>query len=165
MRSRGFEKISFEQFKKDIKDIEDVKKSYEKLVLPKRLTKGSAGYDICSVYSFILKPGEIIRIPTGLKAYFKEDEYLSINVRGSIGFKHNIRLCNQTVIVDADYYNNPKNDGHIWLAVQNHGDSDWQVNQGDRICQGIFSNYLVIDNESNIFKERSGGFGSTGKQE
>ena len=164
MRCRGFEKISFEQFKKDLKEFNDLAKLYEGIILPKRATIGSAGYDFCSIFPFILKPGEIIKIPTGIKVYMEKDEYLTIVVRSSTGFKYNVRLCNQTVIVDTDYYNNKNNEGHIWLALQNHGDSDWIVKEGERICQGVFGKFLIVDDEEKDFKERIGGIESTGKK-
>lgn len=164
MRCRGFEKVSFEQFKKDLKEFNNIDHLYGGINLPKRSTIGSAGYDFSSLYSFVLKPGEIIKIPTGIKVYMKEDEYLTIVVRSSTGFKYNVRLCNQIVIVDTDYYNNKNNEGHIWLALQNHGDKDWIVKEGERICQGVFGKFLIVDNEGKDFKERIGGIESTGKK-
>ena len=59
---RKFEKISFGQFKKDI--IDD-KKLYKEYSLPKRSTMKSAGYDFFALYDYTLKPGEIMKIPTG----------------------------------------------------------------------------------------------------
>ena len=113
---RKFEKISFDQFKKDIEDNIDL---YEKYKLPSRATKLSAGYDFYSLYDFTLKPNEIIKIPTGIKASMNNDEVLMLFVRSSQGFKYNVRLCNQVGILDGDYYNNESNEGHIWIKIQN----------------------------------------------
>lgn len=81
-----------------------------------------------------------------------------------MGFKYNVRLCNQTGIIDADYYNNVENEGHIWLAFQNEGKNDWTVAKGDRIAQGIFLKYLTIDDEEEVTKTRTGGIGSTNER-
>ncbi len=160
--SRYFEKISFEQFKKDCSDDIELYNSY---LLPKRSTKYSAGYDFFSLYDFILKPGEIKKIPTGVKINMNKDEMLMLVIRSSMGFKYNIRMCNQVGIFESDYYNNPNNEGHAWLKLQNEGDKDYVVKKGDAICQGIFTKFLTVDNEEKIINERKGGLGSTNKEE
>lgn len=155
---RYFEKISFEQFKKDVKDDKGL---YDEFKLPKRSTKYSAGYDFYSLYDFTLKPGEIIKLPTGVKFNMNHDEMLMLVVRSSQGFKYNVRLCNQVGIFESDYYNNENNEGHAWVRLQNHGDKDYIVKKGDAICQGIFTKFLTVDNEDEILNERKGGLGST----
>lgn len=155
---RCFEKISFEQFKIDIIDDKDL---YNQLAVPKRSTLKSAGYDFESPISFVLKPNETIKIPTGIKASMNDDEVLMIYVRSSMGFKYNIRMCNQTGVIDSDYYNNHNNEGHIFIKIQNEGSKDFVINKGDKICQGIFIKYLTVDNEEKICNERIGGIGST----
>lgn len=160
--SRYFEKISFEQFKKDCSNDIELYNSY---LLPKRSTKYSAGYDFFSLYDFILKPGEIKKIPTGVKINMNKDEMLMLVIRSSMGFKYNIRMCNQVGIFESDYYNNPNNEGHAWLKLQNEGDKDYVVKKGDAICQGIFTKFLTVDNEEKIINERKGGLGSTNKEE
>ena len=67
-----------------------------------------------------------------------KDEVLLILVRSSMGFKYNIRLCNQVGIVDSDYYNNPDNEGHIFIALKNEGEKVFKVKKGDKFAQGIF---------------------------
>lgn len=156
--SRFFEKISFEQFKKDISADKELYNEYK---LPKRSTKFSAGYDFFAIEDITIKPGEVKKIPTGYKMLCNEDEMLMIVVRGSMGFKWNVRMTNQVGIVESDYYNNPSNEGHMWVALQNHGDKEYHVNKGEAYAQGIFARFLTIDNEELIENERKGGFGST----
>lgn len=148
---RYFEKISFEQFEKDINND---KKLYEEYKLPKRDTLYAAGYDIYSLEDFTLKPNDIKKIPTGIKANMENDEVLFLIVRSSMGFKYNIRLCNQVGVVDKDYYNNNDNEGHIFIKLKNEGDKDYVVKKGDAICQGIFMKYLTVDNEDSSFDDR-----------
>ncbi len=157
---RKFEIISKKEYEKSLKDICD----YEDISIPTRSTKHSAGYDFKSPISFILNPGESKKVPTGIKACMNEDEYLAILVRSSMGFKYNIRLCNQVGIVDSDYYNNPDNEGHIFIKIQNEGTEPLIINKGDRFAQGIFMKYLLTDDDM-AFGDRTGGFGSTGKGE
>ena len=156
---RFFEKISFEQFVKDIGNDRELYDSYE---LPRRASKNSCGYDFISFKDIVLHPGEIIKIPTGYKASFEADEVLLLVVRSSMGFKYNVRMCNQVGVIDSDYYNNSSNEGHMWVALKNEGDKDYIINKGDAYSQGIFIKYLTTyDNVDSI---RSGGFGSTNKE-
>ena len=105
---RDFEKISFEQFRKDIKDDIEL---YNEYSLPKRDSVYTAGYDIYLLEELTIKPGERKKVPTGIKSYFDKEEVLLLVVRSSMGFKYNIRLCNQVGVIDADYYNNKDNEG------------------------------------------------------
>ena len=155
---RKFEKISFEQFKKDIGDNIELYNSYK---LPVRSTKTSAGYDFFSIFDYTIKPGEIMKIPTGIKADMNSDEVLFLIDRSSMGFKFNVRMCNQVGIIDSDYYNNSDNEGHIWIKIQNEGNNDYNVKKGEAMIQGVFLKYLVVDNEESINTIRSGGIGST----
>lgn len=155
---RKFEKISFKQFKKDIIDSKETYNSYN---LPVRHTNCSAGYDFESILSFELQPGEIKKIPTGIKVQMNQDEMLMIVVRSSTGFKYNVRMCNQVGIIESDYYNNSSNEGHMWIALQNEGTEVFKVEAGDRVAQGIFVKFLTVDDEEKIDNERNGGLGST----
>ena len=159
---RKFEKISFEQFKKDISDDE---KLYESYSLPKRSTKNSAGYDIASLEEYILKPGEAHIFVTGLKVTMNSDEVLYLYGRSSFGYKYNITLANSVGVIDSDFYNNIDNEGHFKVKLINHGEKEVKINIGDRIAQGVFMKYLIVDNEEEIIKERKGGLGSTDKEE
>ena len=153
---RYFEKISFNQFSRDIDDNRDLYDNYE---LPVRKTKCSAGYDFIAIRDYVIKPGEIKKIPTGYKAKFLEDEMLMIVVRSSMGFKYNVRMCNQVGIIESDYYNNSSNEGHMWIALQNEGDKDYLIAKGDAYAQGIFIKFLTCGDKP--IDERKGGLGST----
>ena len=157
---RCFEKISFEQFKKDIIDSRELYDNYE---LPVRKTKYSAGYDFIAMQDFEIKPGEIKKIPTGYKAKFQTDEMLLILVRSSMGFKYNVRLCNQVGLIESDYYNNPDNEGHLFVKLQNEGDKVFSVKKGEGYAQGIFTKFLTCGDTP--LSERTGGIGSTNKKE
>ncbi len=149
---RKFEKISFEQFKKDVKDD---KKLYETYLLPKRGTKCAAGYDFYALFDYTLKPGEIMKIPTGIKVCMEEDDVLLLIDRSGMGFKYNVRMCNQVGVIDADYYNNKDNEGHMWIRIQNEGDKDYIVKKGDGMIQGMFVKYLKVDEEEEILNDRN----------
>lgn len=156
--NRGFEKISFKQFSIDIKNNEELYNEYN---TPRRGTKNSAGYDFLAIEDFTIEPGAIVKIPTGIKAYMKNDEVLMIFVRSSMGFKYNVRLCNQVGIIDSDYYDNEGNEGHIWIALQNEGTKTYEVKKGEAFAQGVFNKFLVADNEDETSHTRKGGLGST----
>ena len=157
---RAFEKVSFEEFAKTISDDEDL---YNEYSLPRRATKNSAGYDFFAIKEIVIKPGEIVKIPTGYKARFNETEALLLIVRSSMGFKYNVRMCNQVGLIESDYYDNPSNEGHIYVALQNEGNEEYIIKKGDAYTQGIFINFLTCDDEVNA--TRLGGIGSTNKEE
>lgn len=158
--ARYFEKISFEQFKKDVVDDKEL---YTSFSLPKRSTKYSAGYDFFSLIDYVLKPDEKITIPLGVKVMMNKDEMLMLVNKSGLGFKYNIRLCNQIGIIESDYYNNIDNEGHMFVKIQNEGENDFIIEKGMKIVQGIFTKFLTVDNEEDIEAERQGGLGSTGK--
>ena len=136
--------------------------NYSDIILPKRSTRNSAGYDFYSVISFTLNPGERKIIPTGVRVIMNSDEYLSIFIRSSLGFKYNIRMCNQVGIIDADYYGNSDNEGHIYVCLENEGKEEINIKKGDRFVQGIFTPFLITDDDT-ATETRLGGIGSTNK--
>ena len=152
MKTRGFEVC---------KGFED-----KDINLPVRKTKHSAGYDIeCAEDTVVPKfsPGvKPTLIPTGVKAYMDDDEVLYLYNRSSNPKKKGLILANSVGVVDKDYYGNPDNDGHIMFAFFNVKDEDITIKKGEAIGQGIFSKYLVVDNDE-AEGERTGGFGSTDK--
>ena len=152
---RDFEKISFEQFKKDVCDDKEL---YENYSLPVRDSIATAGYDFILINDVEIKPNEIIKIPTGVKSYYENDEVLLIVVRSSTGFKYNIRLVNQVGVIDADYYNNKDNEGHIFVKIQNEGDKTVKFKAGDAIAQGIFMKYLTTKNDNYLGKDRGSDY-------
>lgn len=141
-----------------------MKRGFEKIrddaIIPVRSTKGSAGYDFVLIEKLIINPGEIVGIKTYLKAYMQKDEYLSIHIRSSVGIKKGLQLVNQTGIVDSDYYNNKDNEGHIRIFVRNNTNEIVTMEAKERIAQGIFMKYLIVDDDD-VDAIREGGIGST----
>ena len=130
--------------------------------LPHRKTARSAGYDIEAAADCVLLPHQVTVVPTGLKAYMQPDEYLGIHVRSGFSIKKQLSCINSQGIIDADYYGNADNDGHILVALVNHSDVPVQVEKGMRIAQGIFYRYLTVDGDTaGIGAERQGGMDST----
>lgn len=152
---RDFEKISFEQF---CKDVCENKKLYENYKLPMRDSKLTAGYDIYLLEDLELRPNEIVKVPTGIKSYFRDDEALLIVVRSSTGFKHNIRLVNQVGVIDADYYDNKSNEGHIFVKIQNEGNKTVHFKAGEAIVQGIFIKYLITKRDIELGLKRESDY-------
>ena len=157
---RKFEKISLEEYHRFQTGYDDT--WYHNLELPERKTKYSAGYDISTPFNITLKSKECTKIPTLLKVSMNNNEVVLIDVRSSLGFKHNVRLVNTIGIIDADYYNNKENEGHIFIKLYNPNDYDIELKAGDRIAQAIFINFLTTDND-NAIGNRVGGIGSTNK--
>lgn len=156
MKNRGFEKISFEQFKKDVKDDKNI---YDNYKLPDRNSKYSAGYDFYLIEDIAIKPGETIKIPTGIKSYMMSNEVMFLIVRSSTGCKYNVRMMNQVGVIDKDYYNNETNEGHIFVFLQNQSSKEFVLKANSKYIQGVFTYYLLVDND-NEEDLRIGGFGS-----
>ena len=134
--------------------------------LPERKTKYSAGYDIEAAEDIIIptfKKGiKPTLIPTGLKAYFENDEFLML-VNRSSGPKKGLVLPNSIGIIDSDYYNNKTNEGHFYFQFYNITNSDLLIKKGDVIGQAIFQKYLLTDDDCSD-GIRTSGFGSTDKK-
>ena len=134
--------------------------------LPKRKTRCSAGYDVEAAEDTIIpsfKSGmKPTLVKTGIKSYFPDDEYLMLANRSSNPGKKGLVLANSIGVVDADYYGNESNDGHIMFAFYNFFDQDVKIKKGDAIGQAIFQKYFIADDD-NAEGTRVGGFGSTNK--
>ncbi len=159
-----FEKISLDQFKKDYDLSTNIEETYNDILLPKRATLGSAGYDFFSPLDFTLNPGETIKIPTGIRCFIEDGYVLSLYPRSGLGFKYRIQLNNTVGIIDSDYYN-ALNEGHIMIKLTNDSNEGKVLNvkKGEGIAQGIFTEYFVTyDDETEGI--RVSGFGSTTKK-
>lgn len=176
MRKRGFEVVS----KYNNKDIN----------LPKRATKGSAGYDMESAenitipsiwqtlfktfFKYLADDGsefeeykDVLQqsmkptmVSTGLKAYMQEGEVLKLYNRSSNPIKRGLVLSNGIGVVDEDFFNNKNDEGNIKVQFINFFPFDVKIKKGERICQGIFEQYLLVDNDI-AEGTRVGGHGST----
>ena len=152
-----FEKISLFNFCKEYDH-----QLYEEVILPKRATTGSAGYDFFALQDFTLEPNQTIKIPTGIRVKIQEGWVLKIYPRSSLGFKYKLRLDNTVGIIDSDYYY-ADNEGHIYIKITNCGDTPLTVEKGKAFAQGVFVEYgITVDDDCN--EERTGGFGSTDKK-
>ena len=164
-----------------------------KIALPELQTKYAAGYDLAASEDFTLpsiwrrnflkvlwhlrhketvsdplmqaadKELKPYLVPTGVKAYMRYNEVLMLVNRSSGPLKRRLILPNGIGVIDADYYSNDSNDGEIFVQLVNYGLRDVHIKKGDRIAQGIFVNYLTVDNEATPDNERDGGFGSSGQ--
>ncbi|SDB10673.1 dUTP pyrophosphatase [Streptococcus henryi] len=147
MKIRGFELVS--QFT-------------DNNLLPKRETAHAAGYDLKAAVTTEIASGEIKLVPTGVKAYMQAQEVLYLFDRSSNPRKKGLVLINSVGVIDGDYYGNPDNEGHIFAQMKNITDETVVVEAGERIVQGVFMPFLVVDGDD-ATGQRTGGFGSTGK--
>ena len=133
------------------------------VVIPQRKTSKSAGYDIAALTDedVYLSPGQSVNLATGLKACMEDDEVMLLFIRSSLGIKKGITLSNSCAVIDADYYNNPDNDGHFILNVINTSNEVQCIPARSRVAQAVFVKYLTVDDD-NATGERIGGIGSTG---
>lgn len=169
-RIAKFEKISFEQFYKDwvdtfgeIESKEQVQKIYDRIKLPTRKTKGSAGYDISSTLSCALAPKESVKFPTGIRCIIENGWVFKCYPRSGLGFKYRMQLDNGVGIIDSDYAASD-NEGHIFVKMTNDSKEGKIVRilEGDGIAQGIFVQYGITEDDD-ADGVRNGGFGSTGR--
>lgn len=143
----------------------EVIKKYQKqeVIIPKRATSLSAGYDLASSEDVVIKPKEIVLIPTGLKVSIPNDEVLLVFPRSSLAIKKGLMMSNGVGVVDADYYNNNDNEGHLMIPLINFTDHDVLVQRGERVAQGIFVKYGTTADDVSSDELRKGGFGSSGQ--
>lgn len=159
-----FHKVSLEQFTQSWDLGGDPKVIYEQIQLPKRATKGSAGYDFFTPVAIELKPGQTIKIPTGIRVEMEENWVLKLYPRSGLGFKYRLQLNNTVGIIDSDYFYSD-NEGHIFAKITNDSNEDKTVSleAGEGFMQGIFIEYgITFDDDATQI--RNGGFGSTTKK-
>lgn len=166
-RIAQFHKVSYEQFREGFldcfqaKDEADIREIYEEIQLPKRATAGSAGYDFYLPFSIVLRPGETIRIPTGIRVEMHDNWVLKCYPRSGLGFKYRLQLNNTVGIIDSDYFYSD-NEGHIFSKITNDSNENkvMELEAGKGFMQGIFVEYgITLDDD--VIAARNGGFGST----
>lgn len=167
-----FEKVSFEQVKEYIKNVDGLKHMTDEEIAnmiadlnkPRRSTEGSAGYDFFMPFDAMLNPGNEIVIPTCIRVRIQDNYVLKIYPRSGLGFKYKVRFANTVGIIDSDYYY-ADNEGHIMISISNNTtDKVLKLRKGDKFCQGIFVEYgITEDDDEDIHEKRTGGMGSTGR--
>lgn len=168
MRRIGrFYKVSFQRFREDWEDVfqpdgqEDIQSIYERIRLPQRATRGSAGYDFYAPAQIVLEPGESIRIPTGIRAEMEEGWVLTCYPRSGLGFRYRMQLDNTVGVIDSDYFYSD-NEGHIQAKITNDSQEGktLTIPAGTGFMQGIFLEYgITVDDAAR--EMRNGGLGST----
>ena len=164
-----FEKVSLEQFEKDYLNsfpeltLKNIDLIYSRIKMPKRATIGSAGYDFYAPFDIELKPGETIKVPTGIRSQIVEGWVLTIYPRSGLGFKFRLQLNNTVGIIDSDYYGS-SNEGHIYIKITNDTNENKVVSikEGEGFAQGIFIPFGITEDDE-VSEIRDGGFGSTTK--
>lgn len=162
-----FEKISKEQFNKDfnLPDSSVYGQSvYNHILLPKRATIGSAGYDIFAPYDIEILPRQTALIPTGIRVILDDDKFLAIYPRSGLGFKYKMQLFNSIGIVDRDYYYSD-NEGHIWCKFYNDSPDGKtiKIKSGEAMCQGVIQQFFKTEDDDTS-GVRNGGFGSSDRK-
>ncbi|MCY0870213.1 MAG: dUTP diphosphatase, partial [Firmicutes bacterium] len=131
--------------------------------LPRRQTSGSAGYDIRALSPVDIAPGQVALVATGLRIRLEPGYFLGIFSRSSMSVRRNLTLANGVGVVDADYYANADNGGHILVPLWNFGTCTQSIAKGERIAQGIVLAAGWLASDEPHARERQGGFGSTGR--
>ena len=159
-RIARFMKVSRARFDADWREcFPDIPAPYDALILPRRATAGSAGYDFYAPLAFALEPGETVKIPTGVRAAIEPGWVLMLFPRSGLGFKYRMQLNNTVGVVDSDYFN-ARNEGHIFVKLTNAGDRALRVEASDAFAQGVFLPFGITEDDA-AGGDRVGGFGST----
>jgi len=131
--------------------------------MPQRKTGLSAGYDLEAAETIVIGSHETGKVATGLKAYMQPDEVLLVFARSSLFPMKRCMLVNSVAVIDADYYNNSGNEGHMMISLINMSDESITIRKGERFAQGVFQKYLKTDDDRPTDAVRMGGYGSTGQ--
>ena len=127
--------------------------------LPLYATEHSAGADLRSVITTVVKKGEIKLIPTGIRMAIPIGYEVQVRPRSGLALKHGITLTNSPGTIDSDYR------GEVGVILQNLGNEDFEVKEGDRIAQMVLSKVytakFIITDELSDTVRGEGGFGHT----
>jgi hypothetical protein len=167
LRVAEFQKVSTKQFVNAMAEVKpeiamfDASDIWDKLKLPRRATKGSAGYDFYAPYDITLSPGQSAKVPTGIRAKMEPGWVLMLFPRSGLGFKYRLQLNNTVGIIDEDYFYSD-NEGHIFAKITNDSNEGKlvKIKAGEGFAQGIFIPFgITVDDDADGI--RNGGFGST----
>ena len=133
-----------------------------KHALPQYSTTFSAGMDLKANLNetILLKPLERAIVPTGIYIALPESYEAQIRPRSGLAAKHGITVLNTPGTIDADYR------GEIKVIMVNLSDQNFEINDGERICQMVIAKHETIawQQVENLTETQrgEGGFGSTG---
>ena len=131
-------------------------KNHEKdVLLPRRGTPGSAGYDFYAPERIVIPAKGSIQFKTGIFSEIDPGYVLLLFPRSGLGMK-GIRIANTVGVIDSDYRN------EIQCKLVNDSDQEMIIKKDDRYMQGVFVAYGIVENDNPISGERTGGMGSTG---
>ena len=140
-----------------------VKKLHPKVKLPSYKTQGSSGMDLMAFIenSIKINPNSSALIPTGISVAIPNDVEIQIRPRSGLAAKNNISVLNTPGTIDSDYR------GEIKIILFNHGNSEFVINNKDRVAQMILVpiHKMELEEVENLPDSirGEGGFGSTGK--
>lgn len=161
------------------------------LPLPQPATPGSAGLDLRAAHDAVIPPfmakygqypkggavtideneknikdidGRLTLVSTGLKVHLDDNYFLTIVPRSSMPYKQWLFVGNSPAVIDADYYNNPDNEGEIFVQLINMTPNPLHIKKGDKIGQALFIPYVLPENVKPENDKRLGGHGSTDKK-
>lgn len=134
----------------------------EGATIPLYKTAGAAGADLCAKISqpLTIKAGKFAMVPTGLYFEIPEGYEVQVRPRSGLAAKNGVTVLNTPGTIDSDYR------GEIKVILVNLSDTDFVINNGDRIAQMIVApvtqaEFIVSDKLSET-ERGTGGFGSTG---
>ena len=140
-----------------------IKKLNSSVELPAYKTNGASGMDLMAFINeqITLKPQNSCLVPTGISVAFPSEFEIQIRPRSGLAAKNNISVLNTPGTIDSDYR------GELKVIIFNHGNTDFKIDNGDRIAQMVLSPVMKIQlEETDNLPETlrgEGGFGSTGK--
>ena len=132
--------------------------------LPAYETAHAAGMDLRAFTpeQITIKPLQRLLVPTGLHIELPIGYEAQIRPRSGLAFKHGIGIVNSPGTIDADYR------GEIKVLLVNLSDTEFVINDGDRIAQMVIAKHETIswDNvdELSDTARGAGGYGHTGKK-
>lgn len=139
-----------------------VKKVSECVKTPEYQSEGAAGFDLASSIDKLILPGQTTLIPTGLAFEIPSGYEMQIRPRSGTSLRSKLRIPNSPGTIDADFR------AEVSVILENTGSKPININQGQRIAQGVISKYskvdMVVVEELSDTNRGSGGFGSTGQQ-
>ena len=130
--------------------------------LPAYATEQSAGMDLRANIDapLTLRPLERKLVGTGLYIALPQGYEAQIRPRSGLALKHGITVLNSPGTIDADYR------GEIMVLLVNLSDTDFVINEGERIAQMVIARHeqAVFEPVETLDKtERgAGGYGHTG---
>ena len=137
-----------------------ISKIKENAITPCYAHKNDAGVDLYSTEDYVIKPGQIVLVSTGIRMAIPPGYEGQTRPKSGLALNHGISICNSPGTIDSGYR------GEVRIIAINHGNKEFKIEKETKIAQMVFNKietaeFEEVEELDNTTRGQN-GFGSTG---